>query len=102
MQAARDWLDRAVGAAPDPCYVCSRCGGGETPEWQALCRGCGEFDTLLWRSPSSGDSAVLAHIASAGALLMLPAPEAPDAASVPSPLPRSRASGLAPPSQWDK
>jgi HemY protein len=95
MAAARDWLDRAIGAAPDPCYVCSRCGARETPEWRALCRECGEFDTLVWRSPPSGDRAVINHIASAGAPLMLPAPEPPDATGVPP-------SGLARPPQWDK
>jgi HemY protein len=101
MTAARDWLDRAIGAPPDPCYVCSRC-SGETPEWQALCRECGEFDTLVWRSPPSGDRAVFAPMASAGAPLMLPAPEAPDAAAIPPSLPRPRASRLAAPPRWDK
>ena len=98
MPAARDWLDRAIGAPPDPSYVCSRCGGGESPEWQALCPECGGFDTLLWRSPPSPDRAGIAPLASAGAPLMLPAPEAPGAAS----LPRPPASGLAPLPQWDK
>ena len=98
MPAARDWLDRAIGAPPDPSYVCSRCGGGESPEWQALCPECGGFDTLLWRSPPSPDRAGIAPLAGAGAPLMLPAPEAPGAAS----LPRPPASGLAPLPQWDK
>ncbi len=101
MAAARDWLDRAIGAPPDPCYVCSRC-SGETPEWQALCRECGEFDTLVWRSPPSGDRAVFAPMANAGAPLMLPAPEAPGTAAIPPSLQRSRASGLAAPPRWDK
>jgi len=87
MAAARDWLDRAIGAPPDPSYLCRQCGGGETPEWQALCRDCGGFDTLVWQSPPSGDRAVTLHLASAGAPLMLPAPPA---------------SGLAPPPRWDK
>jgi HemY protein len=98
MPAARDWLDRAIGAPPDPSYVCSRCGGGESPEWQALCPECGGFDTLLWRSPPSPDRAGIAPMASAGAPLMLPAPEVPGA----PPLPRLPASGLAPLPQWDK
>jgi HemY protein len=47
---AREWLDRAVSAAPDPCYVCVAC-GAETGEWQSLCPRCRRFDTLAWRLP---------------------------------------------------
>jgi HemY protein len=85
MPAARDWLDRAIAAPADPVYVCRQCGGGDTPEWQALCRECGGFDTLVWESPRSAGRApiaplIIAPLGSAGAPLMLPAPEAPDAA----------------------
>ncbi len=98
MAAARDWLDRAIGAPPDPCYVCIRCGGGESPEWQALCRECGGFDTLRWQSPPAGASAISASMANAGVSLMLPAPAVPGARDVQ----RSPADRLAPPPQWDK
>lgn len=101
MAAARDWLDRAIGAPPDPAYVCRQC-GGVTPEWQALCRECGGFDTLVWQSPRSADRAIIAPLGGVGAPLMLPAPEAPEAAGSRPSLPRSPASGLARPSQWDK
>jgi HemY protein len=101
MPAAREWLDRAVVAPPDPCYVCTSC-GGESLEWQALCRNCGGFDTLQWRSPLAGERAVIAHSTSAGAPLMLPAPEEPGAAGRKRSLPLSPPSGLAPPPQWDK
>ncbi|HEX6443288.1 MAG TPA: heme biosynthesis HemY N-terminal domain-containing protein [Stellaceae bacterium] len=47
---AREWLDRAIGAAPDPCYVCAAC-ALETMEWQSLCPQCRGFDTLAWRVP---------------------------------------------------
>jgi HemY protein len=94
MAAARDWLDRAIGAPPDPAYLCRQCGGGETAEWQALCRDCGSFDTLAWQNPPSGDRAVIAPLASAGAPLMLPTPQAPG--------PRPPASGLAAPPRWVK
>src|SRR5207302_635366 len=65
----------------------------------ALGRGASPPDA---RHRRGATSRAVAHIASAGAPLMLPAPEAPDAAILPPPLPRSRASGLAPPPQWDK
>ena len=48
--AARGWLDRALAAPADPCYVCSRC-GAENAAWQSLCRYCGGFDTLAWGTP---------------------------------------------------
>jgi hypothetical protein len=86
---------------PDPCYVCTRC-GGESPQWQALCPECGGFDTLLWRSPPSGDRIVIAQSASAGAPLMLPSPDVPGTGGVARSLFRPPASGLAPPSRWDK
>lgn len=46
--AAREWLDRAVTAPPDPRYVCTRC-GSEGAVWHALCPDCGGFDTLAWQ-----------------------------------------------------
>jgi HemY protein len=49
--AMREWLDRAVGAKPDPRYVCAAC-GGESLEWRSLCPRCGAFDTLSWRTPA--------------------------------------------------
>jgi HemY protein len=101
MPVARDWLDRAIGAPPDPCYVCARC-GGESLDWQALCRECGGFDTLLWQSPAAGERAIAAHSASASSPLMLPTPEEPGAAGLARSLPHSPASGLAAPPQWDK
>ena len=105
MPAARDWLDRAIGAPPDPCYVCTQC-GGETPEWQALCPDCGGFDTLAWHSPPSGPRPALTQPASGAAPLMLPAPEMLSGslgeAGAARPPARSLPRGLAPPPQWDK
>jgi HemY protein len=49
--AAREWLDRAVIAMPDPRYVCATC-GGESLEWRSLCPHCGSFDALAWRTPA--------------------------------------------------
>jgi HemY protein len=48
---AREWLDRAVTAMPDPRYVCTTC-GGESLEWMSLCPHCGSFDALNWRTPA--------------------------------------------------
>jgi HemY protein len=47
---AREWLDRAAAATPDPRYLCSNC-GAESLEWRSRCARCGTFDTLSWRSP---------------------------------------------------
>jgi HemY protein len=47
----REWLDRAVHALPEPRYVCGNC-GGDSVEWHSICRLCGAFDTLAWRTPA--------------------------------------------------
>jgi len=47
----REWLDRAVGATPDPRYVCASC-GRESLDWRSLCPHCGVFDALSWRTPA--------------------------------------------------
>ena len=49
---ARDWFDRVLSAAPDPTYLCTRC-GGESAEWRSSCGRCRGFDTLAWRAPSA-------------------------------------------------
>jgi HemY protein len=61
--AAREWVDRAVTAPPDPRYLCASC-GGESLEWRTLCPHCWDFDALFWRTPAAaarGDLAVLAE-----------------------------------------
>ncbi len=88
-ETARDWRERAIGAPPDPCYLCRRCGGGSV-QWQSCCGECGGFDTLAWRTPPHGRKALVhgalvhgalgIHPASADAPLMLPAPDVPGAA----------------------
>jgi HemY protein len=52
LRRVREWLDRAVGAMPDPRYVCASC-GRESIEWHSLCPHCSAFDALSWRTPSS-------------------------------------------------
>jgi HemY protein len=91
MAAARGWLDRALAAPPEPCYVCAEC-GGDNPDWQPLCRHCSGFDTLQWRCPPHRSAAAIAPPAEIGAPLMLPAEPLPAAAA---------ASGLAAPPQSD-
>jgi HemY protein len=76
---ARQWLDRAVSAPPDPRYVCTRC-GTEGPVWHALCPNCGGFDTLAWQPAAAPPRRVI--VTAAPPQTLLPAP-----------------SGLAPPRQ---
>ena len=49
--AAAHWLRKAAEAAPDPVWVCERCGAAH-PSWSAKCEGCGAFATLVWRQPN--------------------------------------------------
>jgi len=90
--AGRVWLDRAVAAPPDPCYVCSQC-VAESAAWHSLCPECGGFDTLRWVSPADRPAGIAARLPAA-APPILPAPENP--ATAPA-LP----SRLAPTAQWD-
>jgi HemY protein len=55
---ARDWLDCAAGAPPDPRWICAEC-GVEAGEWQPLCPNCGAFDSLAWRSSQAHAAARL-------------------------------------------
>ena len=90
--ASRQWIDRALGASPDPCYVCSHC-AAESAQWLVLCPECGGFDTLQWSAPRVQRPAVAAS-ADASTPLMLPGLEAPARPSPPS--------GLAAAPQSDK
>ncbi|NNG05211.1 MAG: heme biosynthesis protein HemY [Inquilinus sp.] len=52
MVAARNWLAKAEEAPDDPAWLCDRCGTAH-PVWTALCRHCGAFDVLTWRTPTA-------------------------------------------------
>jgi HemY protein len=82
-EAARGWLERAAAATLDPCYVCTRC-HAESPQWQAVCRQCGDFDSLGWRIPERGAAAIASAAARPAPLLMLPGPQGADATVPPS------------------
>lgn len=58
--AVRRWLFAATLGAPEPAWVCERCG---TPAaaWSARCGHCRAFDSLRWRDlPRLGEIALLA------------------------------------------
>lgn len=53
----RGWLTRALTAPKGAQWICEKC-QHEHAQWQALCGGCGAFDTLNWTTApdSSGPS----------------------------------------------
>lgn len=73
-KAARDWLERAANAPPDPCHVCGRCNAASLA-WYPVCGQCGAFDTLSWRMPERRPAAMATPSAALSGLLMLPRPE---------------------------
>jgi HemY protein len=81
---SREWLDRALGAAPDAVYVCARC-GNETADWQSLCGHCQGFDTLAWRTPplaaAPAAMAPAVETIAAGPLLSIPSGTPPSLAA---------------------
>jgi HemY protein len=79
IDAVRTWLDRAVGATPDPRYICASC-GGESLEWRSLCPRCGAFDALSWSTPAWAVAAALPTPAGPGIARNL-APPLPEVAA---------------------
>jgi HemY protein len=73
-EAARQWLDRAVEAAPEPGYACRRCGGVAT-RWQSLCPHCGALGSLARQSGEAGAPLPEQARQALSAPLMLPAPD---------------------------
>jgi HemY protein len=57
-EAAARWLRKAAEAAPDPAWVCERCGAAH-PSWSARCESCGAFATLVWRQPNRAEPPAL-------------------------------------------
>lgn len=53
---ARDWLDRAAAAPPDPGWHCPEC-GAHPPAWYSTCQTCGAFDSLRWETSLDGQRA---------------------------------------------
>ncbi len=84
----RAWLARALSAPRGPQWVCDKCHQTHG-QWQALCSGCGAFDTLTWLAapetsgPSTNGTEMLPLIVGT-----LPAaePEPRDATPVSDPL----------------
>jgi HemY protein len=76
MAAARHWLDRAIGAPPEPRHVCRRC-GASAADWQSLCPECGGLDTLAWQIPEAGRPDPGNTPPALASPLMLPAPDMP-------------------------
>jgi HemY protein len=57
-EAPPRWLRKAAEAAPDPAWVCERCGAAH-PSWSAKCEGCGSFASLVWRQPNRAEAPAL-------------------------------------------
>jgi HemY protein len=58
-EAAARWLRKAAEAAPDPAWVCERCGSAH-PAWSARCESCGAFASLVWRQPNRAEAPAVA------------------------------------------
>jgi len=68
-ERARQWLDRALVAPPDPVWLCRAC-GTTSLDWQALCSRCDGFDSLVYDVPFRA----LSPLAPQAAPEALPAP----------------------------
>jgi len=77
-KAARQWLERAAAAPPDPSYVCSRC-GAPSAAWQPVCSVCGSFDSFTWSVPERQPAGTPALPDASERPLMLPGPTGPSA-----------------------
>ncbi|MGD9637677.1 MAG: hypothetical protein AB7U85_01290 [Alphaproteobacteria bacterium] len=50
IDAAKEWLNDAENAEPDPMWICSKC-YGQAQEWQAFCPCCNSFASIEWLTP---------------------------------------------------
>jgi HemY protein len=80
---ARQWLDAAAEARPDPAWICTVCGhpgeaGPASGHWQAVCPHCSEIDTFRWQRPVLPSADILLAPAPAAAVSAEPAPESPE------------------------
>ncbi|MCF6444655.1 heme biosynthesis protein HemY [Nereida sp. MMG025] len=53
----RGWLTKALSASRGPQWVCDNCQNIHS-EWTPTCTNCGAFDTLSWKVPPSGETAM--------------------------------------------
>ncbi len=56
-QVVRGWLAKAVTAPRGPQWICDKCHHIH-PEWQPVCDNCTAFDTLSWKRPPQGETAI--------------------------------------------
>jgi HemY protein len=76
--AARQWLDAAAEAQPDPAWICSVCGhpgeaGPASGHWQAVCPHCSGIDSFRWQRPILPSADIL--MVPAASVAAEPAPE---------------------------
>jgi HemY protein len=89
--AARQWLDAAAEAQPDPAWICSVCGhpgeaGPASGHWQAVCPHCAGIDSFRWQRPILPSADIL--MVPAAAIVAEPAPEPlPVETALPAPKP---------------
>lgn len=53
----RGWLTRALAAPRGPQWICDNCQHIH-PQWGPTCQNCGSFDTLAWKRPPAGETAM--------------------------------------------
>ena len=78
-QVVRGWLAKALTAPRGPQWICDNCGQVHA-DWQAVCDGCGSFDTLTWKRAAEPE---LKMPAGADMLPLLVGRTAPGEAPVP-------------------
>lgn len=56
-QVVRAWLAKAVTASRGSQWICDKCHHIHA-EWQPVCDNCSAFDTLSWKRPPQGETAI--------------------------------------------
>ncbi len=68
---AREWLEIAADAPPEPKWVCHTCGHAAL-DWNALCRQCTGFNTYGWMIPGTEGHTPVRHAVGFDAGLIAP------------------------------